>query len=170
MMMPFRRIANAAILIKPATILSFHRALVRKKYLRLFGSKYKGKPGPKGPTPELIKAIVSIKQRSPRFGCPKISQMWFTPPCGNTTNPAQAIVMPLLVILHKPHERQPVERGFLQMQIHHSPIPLGIDLHRSIASPHHRLWNSKWIWRWTDGMPNVQSGSCRTKSSSLSQH
>ncbi len=34
----------------------------------------KGKPGPKGPSPELIQAIVELKRRNPRFGCPRIAQ------------------------------------------------------------------------------------------------
>ena len=32
------------------------------------------KPGPKGPSPELIRAICELKRRNPRFGCPKIAQ------------------------------------------------------------------------------------------------
>ena len=31
-------------------------------------------PGPKGPSPELIRAICELKQRSPRFDCRKIAQ------------------------------------------------------------------------------------------------
>ena len=30
--------------------------------------------GPKGPSPELIRAICELKRRNPRFGCPKIAQ------------------------------------------------------------------------------------------------
>ncbi|MGB5670703.1 MAG: helix-turn-helix domain-containing protein, partial [Sedimenticolaceae bacterium] len=32
------------------------------------------KLGPKGPSRELIQAIVAMKQRNPRFGCPRIAQ------------------------------------------------------------------------------------------------
>ena len=32
------------------------------------------KPGPKGPAPELITAIVEMKRRNPRFGCRRIAQ------------------------------------------------------------------------------------------------
>jgi transposase InsO family protein len=39
----------------------------------LFSSHGKGKPGPKGPNSDLIKAIVEIKQRNPRYGCPRIA-------------------------------------------------------------------------------------------------
>ena len=67
------RIAQSAIIIKSSTLLSFHKALVKRKYLRLFSSHGKGKPGPKGPNSALVKAIVEIKQRNPRFGCPRIA-------------------------------------------------------------------------------------------------
>jgi len=32
------------------------------------------KPGPKGPSREVIDAIVAMKERNPRFGCPRIAQ------------------------------------------------------------------------------------------------
>jgi len=34
----------------------------------------KGKPGQKGPTREVINAVVIMKQRNPRYGCPRIAQ------------------------------------------------------------------------------------------------
>jgi len=56
-----RRILRAAIIIRPSTLLNFHKALVRRKYRLLFSSNCLGKPGPKGPSGELIKAIVELK-------------------------------------------------------------------------------------------------------------
>ena len=32
------------------------------------------RPGPKGPSAELISAIVEMKRRNPRFGCPRIAR------------------------------------------------------------------------------------------------
>ena len=32
------------------------------------------KPGPKGPSAELIAAIVKMKRRNPKFGCVRIAQ------------------------------------------------------------------------------------------------
>jgi len=75
MLLSPRRILRSAIVVKPATIVAFHRALVSRKYRLLFGSTQKAKPGPKGPSKELIRAIVEIKQRNPRFGCPRIAMM-----------------------------------------------------------------------------------------------
>lgn len=68
------RALKAAIIVKPATILRFHRALKNRKYRRLFSPHRRGKPGPKGPSAELIRAIVEIKRRNPRYGCPRIAQ------------------------------------------------------------------------------------------------
>lgn len=67
------RLFKTAIIIKPKTILSFHQALVERKYHKLFSAKKYSKPGPKGPGDELIKLIVEMKQRNPRFGCPRIA-------------------------------------------------------------------------------------------------
>ena len=32
------------------------------------------KPGPKGPSQEVIVAVVDMKQRNPSWGCPRIAQ------------------------------------------------------------------------------------------------
>jgi hypothetical protein len=60
MLLSPRQITRSCIILKPSTLLSFHKALVKRKYLQLFSSLDKGKPGPKGPNSELIKAIVEI--------------------------------------------------------------------------------------------------------------
>ena len=69
-----RRIQRAAVIIRPSTLLKFHDLLKKRNYRRLYSAGRKGKPGPKGPPPELIKAIVELKQRNPRFGCLGIAQ------------------------------------------------------------------------------------------------
>jgi putative transposase len=69
-----QRIARSAIIIKPSTLLRFHNALKKRKYRLLFSPGGGRKPGPKGPSREVIKAIVEMKQRNPRFGCPRIAQ------------------------------------------------------------------------------------------------
>ena len=68
------RVARIAIAFRPSTFLRFHRALVKRKYHVLYASRRRRQPGPKGPSRELIAAIVEIKRRNPRFGCPKIAQ------------------------------------------------------------------------------------------------
>ena len=69
-----RRRVRAAILLKPSTLLRFYGALVERKYHRLYTSRNRKKPGPKGPSQELIDVIVEMKRRNPRFGCPRIAQ------------------------------------------------------------------------------------------------
>jgi len=68
-----RRRLSVAVVMKPSTLLKFHRALVKRKYRRLFSNKGYRQPGPKGPSQELIAAIVELKQRNPRYGCPRIA-------------------------------------------------------------------------------------------------
>ncbi len=72
-MMHPSRLLRSAIVLKPATILSFHRALVRRKYRLLFTPKNNGKPGPKGPSPKLVATIVEMKRRNPSFGYQRIA-------------------------------------------------------------------------------------------------
>ena len=68
------RLIRSAIVFKPSTLLSLHRALIQRKYRRLFSSKEPMKPGPKGPSQEVIAAVVDMKQRNPSWGCPRIAQ------------------------------------------------------------------------------------------------
>ena len=62
------------IVFKPSTLLSLHRALTRRKHRQLFSSKVPTKPGPNGPSQDLIAAVVEMKQRNPSWGCPRIAQ------------------------------------------------------------------------------------------------
>src|SRR5215467_11273438 len=68
------RLLRSAIAFKPSTLLNFHRALVQRKYRFLFSPKRLAKPGPKGPDQDLIRAVVDMKQRNPRWGCPRIAE------------------------------------------------------------------------------------------------
>src|SRR5450432_4801725 len=59
------RIQKLAVVLKPATLFEFHKALVERKYRLLFSSaSNRRKPGPKGPSSELIAAIVEMKRRN----------------------------------------------------------------------------------------------------------
>ena len=68
------RLLRTAIVLKPSTLLGFHRALVQRKYRRLFTPRRRGTAGPKGPLPELVEAILEMKRRNPRFGYQRIAQ------------------------------------------------------------------------------------------------
>jgi hypothetical protein len=69
-----RRLIRCAIVLQPSTLLRLHRVLTQRKYRRLFSSKVPTKPGPKGPTEEIIAAVVAMKRRNPTWGCPRIAQ------------------------------------------------------------------------------------------------
>jgi transposase InsO family protein len=69
------RIPKTAVGIRPSTLLRFHDVLVRRKYRALYSPHHRGKPGPKGPSRELIHAIVELKRRNPRFGYPRIARI-----------------------------------------------------------------------------------------------
>ena len=69
-----KRIVRAAVIIKPSTLLSFHNALKKRKYRLLYSPGGGRKPGPSGPSRDVIDAIVEMKRRNPRYGCPRIAQ------------------------------------------------------------------------------------------------
>jgi putative transposase len=68
------RLIRCAIVFKPSTLLRLHRALIQRKYRRLFWSSRPMKPGPKGPSQDVIAAVVDMKQRNPRWGSRRIAQ------------------------------------------------------------------------------------------------
>src|SRR5260370_2729479 len=57
------RIPKLAVILKPRTLLRFHEALKKRKYRWLFSSGGHRRPGPKGPSKELIDAIVGTVRR-----------------------------------------------------------------------------------------------------------
>ncbi len=65
------RIRKVAAALKPATLLGYHRALKERQYRRLFPPQRRGKPGPKGPSKELIQVIVDMKRRNPPLRVPE---------------------------------------------------------------------------------------------------
>jgi len=71
---PASRLSKLAVILKPRTLLKFHEAFKRRKYRGLFSSRGHRRPGPKGPSQELIDAIVEFKARNPRIGCRRIAQ------------------------------------------------------------------------------------------------
>jgi len=50
------RLSRSAIVLKPSTLLRLHRALTTGKYRLLFSTKAPTKPGPKGPSQEVVAA------------------------------------------------------------------------------------------------------------------
>ena len=111
------RIRKAALALQPSTLLAFHQALVRRKYRRLFSSvSCAKKAGPKGPSDALVQAIVDLKSRNPRFGCPRIAHIIsqtfgididknvvYRVLAKHYRRPAPTRNRPLVVVVHRPH-------------------------------------------------------------------
>jgi len=68
------RIIRSGIVLKPSTLLNVHNAWKKRKYRLLFSPQRRRRPGPKGPSKELIEAVLQMKQRNPTWGCPRIAQ------------------------------------------------------------------------------------------------
>ncbi|HAR41665.1 MAG TPA: hypothetical protein DCS07_03405 [Bdellovibrionales bacterium] len=66
------RLPKLSVVVAHSTLLKLYKALVNRKYSILFGNKSR-KPGPKGPSQEVIKLIVEIKTKNPRYGVQKIA-------------------------------------------------------------------------------------------------
>src|SRR6267143_6620303 len=67
------RVLRSAIVLRPSTLLRFHHMLIKRKYRLLFSANDRRRPGPKGPTKELIDAVIEMKRRNPSWGCPRIA-------------------------------------------------------------------------------------------------
>ena len=107
LLMPPTRLLRSAIVLKPSTLLAFHKAMSKRKYRTLFSPNRLRKPGPKGPSAELIHAIVEMRQRiptgavreshnrSPWRSTSKSTKTWFEGFSPITTSPARTPVVPL---------------------------------------------------------------------------
>jgi putative transposase len=74
LLMPPARVVRSAVVLKTSTLLHFHKTLIQQKYRLLFSPKRVRRPGPKGPTKELIDAVVEMKRRNRTWGCKRIAQ------------------------------------------------------------------------------------------------
>jgi transposase InsO family protein len=67
------RLQKVAVVLKPATILRFHKALWKRKYSKLYSNKTKRKLGRKGPDQALVDLVIEIKSKNPSMGYLRIS-------------------------------------------------------------------------------------------------
>jgi hypothetical protein len=74
-----------AIAFKTSGLLSFHRALVRRKYRLFFSPNQRTKPSPKGPMADLIHAVVEMKKRNPTWDASRlpVRSTWLSEPLIN---------------------------------------------------------------------------------------
>ena len=142
------RLLRSAIVLKASSLLGFHLAMCRRKYRMLFSPNRRRKPGPKGPSAELIHAVVEVKQRNPRWGCPRIAEQialafnvqstktWAKDPRPSLSAGAE-LRRAFLADVAGSHERQPLEYGSVPLRVGHVEDPLGPGRHGSIHAPDH---------------------------------
>ena len=105
------RLRRAVTILKPSTLLRFHRGRKECKYRWLYSSGPTRKPGPKGRAPELIRAMCEFKRRNPGYGCPKIA-LHLAKTFGLEIN--EDVVRRLLTAHYRPERREsglPGSRG-----------------------------------------------------------
>jgi len=68
-----RRLQKVAVILKPATILAFHKALMKQKYSKLYSNQAKNIPGRKAREQVLIDLVIEMKRRNPSFGTAKLT-------------------------------------------------------------------------------------------------
>lgn len=115
-----KRLPKLSIVVAHSTVQSLHKALVARKYSILFKPKRR-KPGPKGPTPQIIELILGIKEKNPTYGIPKI-----------------ALLMSKL--LDKPIDEQLVRR-VLRKYRSRQPPGCGASWLNSIGTAKDKLWS-----------------------------
>ena len=94
-----KRLAQIAVIIKPITLLKFHKALVKRKYRLLFSNKNPKKPGPKEPSHEIIQLVLVMKKHNPQFGYRRIAMQIVNDFWGSIDNRCRS-TYPLLTIIN----------------------------------------------------------------------
>ncbi len=146
LLMPPTRLLRSAIVLKPSTLLGLHKAMSKQKYRTLFSPNRLRKPGPKGPSAELIHAVVEMKQRNPNWGCPRIAQ-----------HIALSFNIPIdKDVVRRILAQQPLEYGAVQVCVRHVAVPLGLGGHGSMHAPHHWVRRICGKGRWCRTLSDVQ--------------
>ena len=74
-----KRLSKMVCLLKASTLLYFHRALIRRKYHLLYSPSKRRRPGPKGPSQELIDAVIEMKRRNPASAAGRLPSKYLVP-------------------------------------------------------------------------------------------
>lgn len=136
--------------LRPSTFRRFHEVLVRCKYRLLDTAKRRGPPGPKGPSKELIAAVVEIKRRNPRFGCLKIAQQ-ITYAFGIEVNKD---VVRRVIEKHHPPRSGNDGPSWLTAIAHAKECLWSVDFFKC-ESMVHWVFRRARRYRWTGGLPDV---------------
>jgi putative transposase len=73
-----KRLHKVAVIIRPATVISFHKALVKRKYSKLYSNKTKKKSGRNPQDQILIDLVIEMKKTNPSFSYGRISMQIFS--------------------------------------------------------------------------------------------
>jgi len=139
------RLVRSAVVFKPSSLLRLHRALTQRKYRRLFSSKEPTKPGPKGPSQDVIAAVVDMKQRNPTWGCPRIAQQ-ITLGFGLPMN--KDVVRRILAVRYRP-KQDATEPSWLTVLGHAKDSLWSLDLFRCESAVLHTHWVLVVMDQWT---------------------
>ena len=71
------RLKKIAVIIKPTTLLAFHKSLVNRKYSRLYSNKTRRIPGRKPQDQALVDLVIEMKKRNSSFGYGRIAMQIF---------------------------------------------------------------------------------------------
>ena len=177
------RLRKVAIGVRPSTLLAFHRALVHRKYRRLFSSSHRPRtPGPKGPSDALIRAIVELKSRNPRFGCPRIARIIsrtfgvdidknvVARVLAKRYRPAPGRLRAVLVVVHRSRDGQSLERRPVSLRVHRAPELLGARGHGPVHAAPGRLRCTPRVGRRARPLPHVQRRHSRAGGTATSQY
>jgi hypothetical protein len=162
------RLVRSAIVLKPSTLLRFHRALKARKYRQLFSPMVRKKPGPKGPSHEVMGAVVDMKQRNPTWGCPRIAQqitLAFGIPIDKDLVAHSRCSVPAgtrlgwAVLAHGPRSRegQSMESRLVSMRIGCPADTLDSRRDGPLHASYRRLWRAARRGGWRRVVPDVQS-------------
>ncbi len=174
-------VLRSAGVLKTSTLLHFHKMLIQRKYRLLFSPKPVRRPGPKGPTKELIDAVLEMKRRNGTWGCKRIAEQialafgvdidkdvvrrilttHFYPEAGSGG--------PSWLSFIGKRERLTVVVGFISMRVRNISNLLGFGRDGSIYATHRRLRRSPRRGRWTGVVQNVQSSNSRAGTFEISE-
>ena len=162
-----RRIPKLGVLVKPATLLKFHKALVDRKYRLLFSSSsHRRKPGPKGPSPE-----SGLVDSSPGHPAGEPGRLpWITMKPLSTARPSSHRVHSPSITDKKEHLNKPYKPGPIPLRIDPLAQSLGNAGHGRVYTTPHRLRRRACRHRWRFGMSDVQSCHRRQATTETPQH
>ena len=161
---------RSGIVLKPSTLLGFHKAMSKQEYRMLFSPNRRRKPGPKGPSAKLIHAVVEMKQRNSNWGglsanrstdglgVPHPNRQRRSSQDSRPSPPAgPGFRWSLLADFPGPHERQPpLEYRSIQVRVGRAAVPLGPGGHGSVHAPDHWIRCPCGNGRWCRTLSDVQ--------------